>query len=193
MFKNFLKKLALSRSFAQNSIFRMHPYIPFVREDANLFMKKTRSLLYCLLASGLLSVSACTTAHRTTVSPPPPIQLIQSPNYLRVVLYSDLCFRSNGKLTAECFQQLQQVTETIKKLGNGPIQVIGYTDDIYDPQTARQISLRQANAVLAILWIQGIESHRLCSIGLGVCNPIASNRSTTAIAANRRVEIVLIK
>lgn len=125
--------------------------------------------------------------------PPTFIQLIKNPERLRVILYSDVCFRSNGRLTIECSNQLKNAMKTIKQYGDGLVQVVAYTDDIYDPQTAEKVSQRQADFVAAFLWSKGIASQRLRPIGFGIHDPIASNRSVKASAANRRVEITLVK
>lgn len=165
------------------------------------------SLLSSLLLSGCASNSTQQTSslHATKIeqsetlikkqkqSPPVLIQMIQSPDRLRVVLYSDVCFQSNGRLSMECSKQLVAAMKTIKQYGDGLIQVVGYTDDIYDPQIANELSQRQANSVVAFLWSQGVGSRRLRAIGFGNHDPIASNRAVKASAANRRVEITLVK
>lgn len=121
------------------------------------------------------------------------IQIIQSPDRLRIILYSDVCFQPNGHLTMECEQQLTGVINTIKRYGDGLIQLIGYTDDIYDSQMADEISQRQANSVVAFLWAKWFGSQRLRAVGFASHDPIASNQSVKASAANRRVEIILVR
>ncbi len=176
-------------------------------------MKIKLSFLSCLLLISPFLLSACTTStmqqsnnlhavsieKRKTVakknkeSPPPLIQVIQSPDRLRIVLYSDVCFQDNSRLTAECSQQLATTMKLIKHYGDSLIQVVGYTDDIYDPKMAAEISQRQADTVVAFLWSKGIGSQRLRAVGFGNHDPIASNQSVKASAANRRVEIMLVK
>jgi outer membrane protein OmpA-like peptidoglycan-associated protein len=173
-------------------------------------MIKIKSPFFCcLLLLNLFLLSSCTTTstpQKDSLSAtkigkskqkkelsPVLVQVIQSPERLRVVLYSDVCFQSNGRLTMACSQQLVNAMKTMKQYGDGVIQVVGYTDDIYDPQTANELSQRQADAVVAFLWSHGIGSRRLCATGFGIHDPIASNRSIKANAANRRVEITLVK
>lgn len=176
-------------------------------------MKKIKSsfFYYALLVSPLL-LSACTTTQHTVDPkystatekrkitgrkqeiPPALIQVVQSPERLRVILYSDGCFQANnGHLTAECSQQLAATMNTIKHYGEGLVQVVGYTDDIYDPKLATAVSQQQADSVMAFLWSKGIASQRLRAIGFGNHDPIASNRSVKASVANRRVEISLVR
>jgi outer membrane protein OmpA-like peptidoglycan-associated protein len=123
----------------------------------------------------------------------PVIQMIQSDERLRVILYSDGCFQKDGSLTTPCARQLGTTIRTIKRYGNGLIQVVGYTDDIYDPRLAEAISQQQARVVATYLYAKGISLQRLRAIGFGNHNSIASNRDVHASAANRRVEITLVK
>lgn len=169
-------------------------------------MKKIKSFC-CLFIMSPFLLSACATntnqpvkvLHTTKVKkeqkklPSRFVQVIQSPERLRVILYSDVCFQSNRQLTAECAEQLSNTMKTIKRYGDGLIQVVGYTDDIYDPETAEKLSQRQADTVVAFLWSKGIGSQRLRAIGFGAHDPIASNRSVSASANNRRVEITLVR
>lgn len=172
-------------------------------------MKTISLFFYCLLAAAVLAVGGCASNQsldkapiekKTVVStkkkkdsPPPVIQVIQGPDRLRVIAYSDVCFRPNGKLTASCVQQLSQSIKIIKSYGDGLIQVVGYSDDLYDPQTATVISQDQAEVITSFLWSHGIGSQRLRTIGYGRHDFIASNRNVKASSFNRRVEIILVK
>jgi outer membrane protein OmpA-like peptidoglycan-associated protein len=121
------------------------------------------------------------------------IQVIQGTDRLRVIAYSDACFRSNGQLTSHCAWQLNQAMKTIKSYGNSLIQVVAYTDDLYDPKTATEIAQDQADTVTSFLWKHGIEAQRLHTIAYGAHGFIASNRSVRSSSFNRRVEIILAK
>lgn len=169
---------------------------------------KKSSFFYCLLSISLVLLTGCASTKmdnlqvekKTTTSaktkktlPPQVIQVIQGPDRLRVIAYSDVCFRKNGQLTNNCSKQLTQVMKTIKSYGDGLIQVVGYTDDLYDPQTAAKIAQKQADTMTSFLWLHGIGSQRLRTVGYGAHDFIASNRSVRASSLNRRVEIILIK
>ena len=175
-------------------------------------MKKIKSFFCCLFLMSPFLFSACATntnqqakalyatnlkkdeknKHKKNI-PPRLIQVIQGPERLRVILYSDVCFQFDGQLTAQCANQLSNTMKTIKRYGDGLIQVVGYTDDIYASQTAEKLSQRQADTVVAFLWSKGIGSQRLRAVGFAAHNSIASNRSVDASAANRRVEITLVR
>lgn len=166
---------------------------------------KNSLFFYCFLTFGMFSLVSCASNHpdaypldRKTVEnaknlPPPVIQVIQGADRLRVIAYSDGCFRPNGKLTRNCMQQLSQKVKLIKSYGDGLIQVVGYSDDLYDPQTASNITQEQAEVITSFLWSHGIGSQRLRTIGYGRHDYIASNRNVKASSFNRRVEIILVK
>lgn len=162
---------------------------------------KTRALFfYCVLFTTSLVLTGCAAnpplgggGLKSKTLPPSGIQVIQSANRLRVIAYSDVCFRSNGKLTISCAHQLSQTIKLIKSYGDGLIQVVGYSDDLYDPQTASAITQEQAEAITSFLWLHGIGSHRLRTMGYGRHDFIASNRNIKASSFNRRVEIILMK
>lgn len=69
--------------------------------------------------------------------------------------------------------------------------VIGHTDDTGDLQTNLALSRDRAAAVAKALAERGIDEGRLSSEGVGPYAPVASNRTETGRAANRRVELVL--
>ena len=114
-------------------------------------------------------------------------------NELRIIVFSDVCFRPNGNLTVNCAQQLSQTIKLIKSYGDGLIQVVGYSDDLYDPRTATAITQDQAEVITSFLWSHGIGAQRLRTIGYGGHDFIASNRNVKASSFNRRVEIILVK
>ncbi|MFZ0219014.1 MAG: OmpA family protein [Candidatus Aquirickettsiella sp.] len=170
-------------------------------------MKVFLLFFYCLLTATLFALTGCAAnqpldnasiGHKAVNTkkkdlPSPVIQVIQAADRLRIIAYSDVCFRSNGKLTYNCAQQLNQIIKLIKSYGDGLIQVVGYSDDLYDPQTASTVTQDQAEAITSFLWAHGIGSQRLRTIGYGRHDFIASNLNVNASSFNRRVEIVLVK
>lgn len=123
------------------------------------------------------------------------VQVIQTPERLRIVLYSDRCFEWSGHrhMRPVCMKQLDKALDLLASYGSGPIKVIAYTDDMYDTKTAANIAQRQANITAAFLWSRGIPSMSLQAIGRGRHDFVANNRDINASAANRRVEIVRAK
>lgn len=170
-------------------------------------MKTSPLFFYCVLitASLTLTLAGCAANQsldnasipkktiEKKIFPLSSIQIIQAPDRLRVIAYSDVCFRPNGKLTANCVRQLSQTIKLIKSYGNGLIQVAGYSDNLYDSQAASAITQDQAEVITRFLWSHGIGLHRLRTIGYGRHDFISSNRNIRASSFNRRVEIILVK
>ncbi len=164
-------------------------------------MKAISLFFYCLLASALFTMTGCVSyksldsapLEKKKNLPPPVLQVIQGADRLRIIVYSDVCFRPNGKLTVNCTKQLNQTIKLIKSYGDGLIQVVGYSDDLYDPQAASAITQDQAEVITSFLWSHGIGTQRLRTIGYGRHDFIASNRNVRASSYNRRVEIILVK
>lgn len=158
-----------------------------------VFITAFLPLVGCVANQSLDNISVAKKGMEKKAFPLPAIQIVQEANQLRVIAYSDICFRSNGKLSANCAHQLNQTIKLIKSYGNGLIQVVGYSDDLYDPQTAYAVTKDQAEVITSFLWSHGIGSQRLRTIGAGRHDFIASNRNIRASSFNRRVEIILVK
>lgn len=163
-------------------------------------MKKKALFFCCALCTTLLVLTGCVVnppvdsgPSKKTLLPSSAIQVIQSADRLRVIAYSDVCFRPNGKLTTRCAHQLSQTIKLVKSYGSGLIQVVGYSDDLYDSQTASTITEEQAEVITNFLWLHGIGSQRLRTMGYGGRDFIASNRNVKESSFNRRVEIILVK
>ena len=172
-------------------------------------MKTSLQFFYCFLIITLFALVGCAAnqsldrtpieqaaknAKKKNVLPHSSvIQVIQAADQLRIIVFSDVCFRPNGNLTVNCAQQLSQTIKLIKSYGDGLIQVVGYSDDLYDPRTATAITQDQAEVITSFLWSHGIGAQRLRTIGYGGHDFIASNRNVKASSFNRRVEIILVK
>jgi len=122
------------------------------------------------------------------------VQAIEIGDTLRVIIYSDKCFYNNEpRINESCYPALTNVAALFKAYGNTPIKVTGYMDNVYDAKSARFISQQQADAIVAFLWTRGIPATRFRVVGLGLIDPVASNRNVSASSANRRIELTLDK
>jgi chemotaxis protein MotB len=78
-----------------------------------------------------------------------------------------------------------------------PVRVEGNTDDrpIHSAQYPSnwELSSARADAVLEFLLQRGVVPTRLSAVGYGDVNPIAKNTTATGRAANRRVDIVILR
>ena len=71
--------------------------------------------------------------------------------------------------------------------------VKGYTDSIGSTSVNQKLSQRRAEAVVKYLTGQGVPAGQLKARGFGEKNPIASNKTKSGRAKNRRVEVAVIQ
>ena len=69
----------------------------------------------------------------------------------------------------------------------------GYTDDRGDKTSNRKLSENRAFACMAYFSMRGIEARRISYKGFGEENPIASNKTASGRARNRRVTFELLQ
>jgi len=80
----------------------------------------------------------------------------------------------------------------IKLLNENPeisLSVIGHTDSDGSESSNQDLSNRRSKSIVRLLISEGIDSKRLKALGKGENAPIASNKTETGKALNRRVEI----
>lgn len=161
-------------------------------------MYTLKTYLYCLLLL-IVSAGGCTRQLPKTKpilsAPLPMVQIITAtPRYLRVVIFSDPCFKSdNTRLTPICERKLSKLLDTlIDYPSRAPIQIRGYQANIFDPKTAALIARQHASTIALYLWNNGISSHRLnIQVARHPSTFVASNRHMGTSYANRRVEVTI--
>lgn len=75
----------------------------------------------------------------------------------------------------------------------GRLRIEGHTDNTADPTLGVRLSRLRATAVKQALVERGIDSARLLVSGLGPHAPVASNRTRDGRAANRRIEVRVVR
>jgi chemotaxis protein MotB len=114
------------------------------------------------------------------------------------VTLSDKILFDSGKaaLKKSSNAELDHITSVLKSKYSGrQIDVIGHTDS--DPikkspwKDNMQLSTERANVVVRYLVDHGIPQNSIRAIGRGESQPIASNKTASGKAKNRRVEIVV--
>ena len=88
-------------------------------------------------------------------------------------------------------QNLNKLSDVLKRYPDTDIQIIGHTDDKGTDSYNQGLSERRAASVAAYLRSQGISSTRLGTKGLGESDPKVANNSEDNRAENRRVEFVI--
>lgn len=94
-------------------------------------------------------------------------------------------------LTDESTPSLEQIANLLKQEAGLTLYVVGHTDSVGTHDANMSLSQRRAAAVVHALVSQhGIAASRLIPAGVGDLAPVASNRTETGRAENRRVELV---
>jgi outer membrane protein OmpA-like peptidoglycan-associated protein len=93
----------------------------------------------------------------------------------------------------QSFSVLESITSILKEYPNSKFMIEGHTDSDGSNALNQTLSENRAAAVRNYLVEKGIGTDRLKSTGFGETKPIASNRTATGKAENRRVEVSLIK
>ncbi len=114
------------------------------------------------------------------------------------VTLSDKILFDSGKATLKksSSTELDHITSVLQsKYAGRQIDVVGHTDS--DPikkspwKDNMQLSTERANVVVRYLVEHGIPQSNIRAIGRGESQPIASNKTASGKAKNRRVEIVV--
>ncbi len=96
---------------------------------------------------------------------------------------------NSDQLTADSYDDLDKVAESLADWSDVRVRVEGYTDSTGDDQYNLGLSERRARAVRNYLVSKGIAASRLESKGYGEADPVASNATEAGRAQNRRVEL----
>ena len=106
------------------------------------------------------------------------------------VMSGDANFAFNkAVLLPKAFASLDGLSETLKANSDYSARIEGYTDSIGSEEYNLKLSERRAQAVAEYLASKGVNRSQLQVVPMGEANPVASNKTKTGRAANRRVEI----
>lgn len=100
-----------------------------------------------------------------------------------------------GKSTikSKSFVELDKIVDVMNEYTFTKFNIEGHTDNVGNAEQNRSLSQQRADAVRDYIAGKGIEGNRLTSTGFGQDRPIASNKTKSGQAKNRRVEIHLIQ
>ena len=99
---------------------------------------------------------------------------------------------NNSQLTGESKASINKMAANLSALGIKHLHIYGYTDNYGDAAYNKQLSLKRANTV-ATQWASsgGLPKENIVTRGMGMENPVASNRTREGRAQNRRVAIII--
>jgi len=95
----------------------------------------------------------------------------------------------SAKLGATADSQLNEVAEFAAAYSDAKLDVSGHTDSIGTDAYNQKLSERRANSVKSYLVKKGVAADRIVAVGMGESMPVASNKTKSGRADNRRVEI----
>ena len=103
---------------------------------------------------------------------------------------SNFAFDSD-KLSSKARGELTSFAQTVRSSNVSPnkVTVVGHTDSIGKEAYNQNLSERRANSVADFLSTQGINRGVMQVSGQGEMNPVASNKTKSGRAENRRVDI----
>ncbi len=108
--------------------------------------------------------------------------------------YAKVIYFDSGKATfkPKTIQTLEKVVAILIQYPTAEFDVEGHTDSVGSAKFNQKLSQKRAEAVVSYLKEHGVKS-KLNAKGYGESKPIASNRTRSGRAKNRRVEINLVK
>jgi outer membrane protein OmpA-like peptidoglycan-associated protein len=92
---------------------------------------------------------------------------------------------------AETYAILDKIVELLKGFPEEAFDIVGHTDSVGSEKLNQKLSEKRANAVKK--YLESKLSNKFTATGKGEAEPIASNRTRSGRAQNRRVEITLVK
>ena len=94
---------------------------------------------------------------------------------------------------SESQSTLTELAKFLKNNTDNRIEIIGHSDSDGDENLNKDLSERRAQSVINWLKTNGVDISNLKATGLGESSPIASNKTESGKALNRRVELRIIK
>jgi chemotaxis protein MotB len=125
------------------------------------------------------------------------VELLETEDSIRVRLKNEILFRSGrAELGPEAAASMKALSELLAQMPN-TVVVEGHTDSLpvrSGPfQSNWQLSIARSHAVIAALAGGGVPAARLVAAGYGEFHPVEDNNTPENRAANRRVEVVVLR
>ncbi|MFW6134690.1 MAG: PorV/PorQ family protein [Elusimicrobiota bacterium] len=122
------------------------------------------------------------------------IKVTQEERGLKINLTSKVLFDSGkSSLKSASHDSLNEVVRVLKAYPDNMVSIEGHTDSVGSAQYNEKLSLQRAKAVRNYLVSTGIDSDRIKTVGWGEEKPVATNKTREGRAANRRVEIIVLR
>lgn len=90
---------------------------------------------------------------------------------------------------AEAKTNLRELALSLEEYSDSDLLILGHTDQVGSTAYNQGLSERRAGGVEGYLMLQGVNSSRMATRGLGETEPVATNNTEAGRQANRRVEV----
>ncbi len=101
-------------------------------------------------------------------------------------------FRTGSdEIRSESVAVIMRLADVLKSCPKVKVEIAGHTDNVGEPESNKDLSLRRAQSVVNALETQGIAADRVGAAGYGEERPVASNSTREGRAQNRRTEFVV--
>jgi OOP family OmpA-OmpF porin len=111
---------------------------------------------------------------------------------LKATLHLNFATNSD-KVDAAGIAKVNEFASFLKESSAYKANIVGHTDSTASDAYNQKLSEKRAAKVKSMLVEDGVEASRLTSEGMGEKMPIASNKTKTGRAENRRIEVELCK
>ncbi|WP_017349331.1 OmpA family lipoprotein [Pantoea sp. A4] len=120
------------------------------------------------------------------------VSVTRQGNNIVLNMPNNVTFDSNSSnLKPAGANTLTGVAMVLKEYKDTDVNIAGFTDSTGTRSLNMRLSQQRADSVSSALILQGVDSGRLRTQGMGPDNPVASNSTEAGKAQNRRVEITL--
>lgn len=162
-----------------------------------------KSMFRLMVACLVMMLAGCTTQHEIVESIDAKggklghAQVLQANHQTLVVIPSADLFHADNpatqtptKISPKAYALIARLAELIRSEQPTRIEIFAYVGkDVGDSRTAMHVTTERAEHLAAYLWTQGIDSQVLVYRGMGQTGPIASDRTTSGLLFNDRVEV----
>jgi len=113
---------------------------------------------------------------------------------IRVIFKSPVLFEyKQAWINPSLHPDFEKLAYALKIYAKTQVLIVGYTDSIGgDKMTNRILSQRRADSARNLLEYYQVPRERIDTWGFGAKEPIASNKTETGRAANRRVQFIIL-
>lgn len=154
--------------------------------------------LRLLLLAGLLALAGCASTPKPTLATQQTQTLTtlgfkQADDGWKLVLPDRVLFEfDKDSLKPDLRHSVANVAHQLLAVQIHQLRVEGHTDNVGPREYNRDLSLRRANSVSAVLIAEGFSAQDVKNRGYGMERPTADNATEEGRAENRRVEIIVL-